>query len=296
MARALLPAHRPAGQLRRRNPDHLVWALLAVVVTGLCLAGWELSAGGADALAAEPRVGPGRRLLKDFSAAAKARCAFLAAGAPSGVPRRRGAARERRTRARRRRATASNNRGPSSGPASSCWAAAPRPRGAPGQPRSRAAARSFAAAAARRAAHALSGAAHGRSACASAQLRPNPPPRPPRRASRQAGAFFYVLGVLYILLGMSIICEDYFVASLAALGNKFGLSDDVNGARSGHAPAAAPARGAQCGARSARRCGHALRTRAARRRCAAPAPRGAHAARVPQTTRRHAHGGWLVAA
>ena len=36
--------------------------------------------------------------------------------------------------------------------------------------------------------------------------------------------------MLYILLGMSIVCEDYFVASLAALGEKFGLSDDVNGA------------------------------------------------------------------
>jgi len=46
----------------------------------------------------------------------------------------------------------------------------------------------------------------------------------------QFGAFWYFLGVLYILLGMSIVCEDYFVASLAALGLKVGLSDDVNGA------------------------------------------------------------------
>lgn len=41
---------------------------------------------------------------------------------------------------------------------------------------------------------------------------------------------FYVLGVLYCLLGFSIVCEDYFVASLLVLGDKFKLSDDVNGA------------------------------------------------------------------
>jgi hypothetical protein len=46
----------------------------------------------------------------------------------------------------------------------------------------------------------------------------------------QFGAFWCVVGVLYILLAMSVVCEDYFVASLAALGEKFGLSDDVNGA------------------------------------------------------------------
>ena len=36
--------------------------------------------------------------------------------------------------------------------------------------------------------------------------------------------------MLYILLAMSIVCEDYFVASLTAIGIRFQLSDDVNGA------------------------------------------------------------------
>ena len=41
---------------------------------------------------------------------------------------------------------------------------------------------------------------------------------------------FYIGGVLYCLLGFAVVCEEYFVASLLVLGDKFHLSDDVNGA------------------------------------------------------------------
>ena len=40
---------------------------------------------------------------------------------------------------------------------------------------------------------------------------------------------FYIGGVLYCLLGFAVVCEEYFVASLLILGEKFHLSDDVNG-------------------------------------------------------------------
>lgn len=41
---------------------------------------------------------------------------------------------------------------------------------------------------------------------------------------------FYALGVLYCLVGLAEVCENYFVASLEALGTRFGLSEDVSGA------------------------------------------------------------------
>lgn len=41
---------------------------------------------------------------------------------------------------------------------------------------------------------------------------------------------FYALGVLYCLIGLAEVCENFFVASLEELGTRFGLSEDVSGA------------------------------------------------------------------
>ena len=45
----------------------------------------------------------------------------------------------------------------------------------------------------------------------------------------QGMGIFYALGVLYCLIGLAVVCEEYFVASLEALGKRFGLSEDVSG-------------------------------------------------------------------
>lgn len=49
-------------------------------------------------------------------------------------------------------------------------------------------------------------------------------------ALRQGLGLFYAFGVLYMLLGLAIVCEEYFVSSLAMLAKRFNLSDDVAGA------------------------------------------------------------------
>lgn len=49
-------------------------------------------------------------------------------------------------------------------------------------------------------------------------------------SSPQFMGVFYALGVLYCLLGLAEVCENFFVASLEELGTRFGLSEDVSGA------------------------------------------------------------------
>lgn len=39
----------------------------------------------------------------------------------------------------------------------------------------------------------------------------------------------YFLGVLYLFLGIAIICDDFFVSSLEVISEKLGLSEDVAG-------------------------------------------------------------------
>jgi hypothetical protein len=56
-------------------------------------------------------------------------------------------------------------------------------------------------------------------------------PRCPCSCATQFLVIFYIGGVLYCLLGFAVVCEEYFVASLLILGEKFHLSDDVNGER-----------------------------------------------------------------
>ena len=57
-----------------------------------------------------------------------------------------------------------------------------------------------------------------------------------RTVPPQFCVIFYIGGVLYCLLGFAVVCEEYFVASLLVLGDKFHLSDDVNGAEAPPSP------------------------------------------------------------
>jgi len=50
----------------------------------------------------------------------------------------------------------------------------------------------------------------------------------------------HALGILYMFLGIAIVCDDYFVASLEAISEKMGLSEDVAGATFMAAGSSAP--------------------------------------------------------
>jgi hypothetical protein len=203
---------------RRRSPDVLANALLALALVGVCLVGWEVLA-PAQLPALAGRHGPeGRSLLalpldtssttlfpsppppapkqpKHFTGAEKARsraagCSRAPAGPFLRLPQARLSARHR---------TAFERVAPT--PATLSLAVR----------------------------HARCSPAPGSALVAPALgfmltlCAPVPPPR-------QFCVIFYIGGVLYCLLGFAVVCEEYFVASLLVLGDKFHLSDDVNGA------------------------------------------------------------------
>lgn len=54
------------------------------------------------------------------------------------------------------------------------------------------------------------------------------------------GIFAYLLGVIYLFIGIAIVCDDFFVASLECICTALGLSDDVAGATFMAAGSSAP--------------------------------------------------------
>ena len=54
------------------------------------------------------------------------------------------------------------------------------------------------------------------------------------------GVVLYFVGVLYLFLGIAIVCDDFFVGSLEAISAKLGLSEDVAGATFMAAGSSAP--------------------------------------------------------
>ena len=56
----------------------------------------------------------------------------------------------------------------------------------------------------------------------------------------QGGWTLYVIGILYMFLGIAIVCDDYFVASLEKICDKLNLSEDVAGATFMAAGSSAP--------------------------------------------------------
>jgi K+-dependent Na+/Ca+ exchanger-like protein len=54
------------------------------------------------------------------------------------------------------------------------------------------------------------------------------------------GWTLYVIGILYMFLGIAIVCDDHFVASLEKICDKLGLSEDVAGATFMAAGSSAP--------------------------------------------------------
>tara|TARA_B110001452_G_scaffold217671_1_gene189246 strand:- start:1614 stop:2339 length:726 start_codon:yes stop_codon:yes gene_type:complete len=57
---------------------------------------------------------------------------------------------------------------------------------------------------------------------------------------RNGGLVVHCLGILYIFLGIAIICDDYFVESLERISEALNLSDDVAGATFMAAGSSAP--------------------------------------------------------
>ncbi len=49
-------------------------------------------------------------------------------------------------------------------------------------------------------------------------------------AKKQGATVFYVLGVMYMFIGLSIVCDEFFVPALEGFVDAFGISDDVAGA------------------------------------------------------------------
>lgn len=43
------------------------------------------------------------------------------------------------------------------------------------------------------------------------------------------GVAVHFIGVIYLFLGIAIVCDDFFVASLEAISEKLKLSEDVAG-------------------------------------------------------------------
>jgi len=54
------------------------------------------------------------------------------------------------------------------------------------------------------------------------------------------GIFAYLIGVIYLFIGIAIVCDDFFVASLECICTALGLSDDVAGATFMAAGSSAP--------------------------------------------------------
>jgi hypothetical protein len=63
----------PVRTMRRRSPDQLVWLVLAATAVALCYTGVSLATGGLTDAQPGLRVGPVRRLLKEFTPLEKAR-------------------------------------------------------------------------------------------------------------------------------------------------------------------------------------------------------------------------------
>jgi len=57
---------------------------------------------------------------------------------------------------------------------------------------------------------------------------------------KQGGVLVFVAGVLFVFLGLALVCDDYFVASLEAITEKLQLSEDVAGATFMAAGSSAP--------------------------------------------------------
>ena len=64
--------------------------------------------------------------------------------------------------------------------------------------------------------------------------------KPTKDWEKIGGLIGYFVGVLYLFLGIAIVCDDYFVASLEAISEALGLSDDVAGATFMAAGSSAP--------------------------------------------------------
>jgi len=64
--------------------------------------------------------------------------------------------------------------------------------------------------------------------------------KPTKDWEKVGGLIGYFVGVLYLFLGIAIVCDDYFVASLEAISEALGLSDDVAGATFMAAGSSAP--------------------------------------------------------
>lgn len=52
------------------------------------------------------------------------------------------------------------------------------------------------------------------------------------------GVALYVVGILYMFVGIGIVCDDFFVASLEAISEALNLSEDVAGYRPLNSPVA----------------------------------------------------------
>ena len=57
---------------------------------------------------------------------------------------------------------------------------------------------------------------------------------------RRGGWSLYLVGILYVFLGIAIVCDDYFVSSLEKICDKLNLSEDVAGATFMAAGSSAP--------------------------------------------------------
>ena len=64
--------------------------------------------------------------------------------------------------------------------------------------------------------------------------------KPTKEWEKVGGLIAYFVGVLYLFLGLAIVCDDYFVASLEKISERLGLSDDVAGATFMAAGSSAP--------------------------------------------------------
>jgi Ca2+/Na+ antiporter len=58
--------------------------------------------------------------------------------------------------------------------------------------------------------------------------------------SSKGGFIPYIVGVLFMFLGIAIVCDDFFVASLEAISENLNLSEDVAGATFMAAGSSAP--------------------------------------------------------
>mmetsp|Transcript_64941 Transcript_64941/g.205156 ORF Transcript_64941/g.205156 Transcript_64941/m.205156 type:complete len:179 (+) Transcript_64941:165-701(+) len=57
---------------------------------------------------------------------------------------------------------------------------------------------------------------------------------------KNGGLVVYILGTLFLFLGIAIVCDDFFVSSLESICERLGLSEDVAGATFMAAGSSAP--------------------------------------------------------